>query len=126
MNGDVSEIHVFKILRPEECAILVQAFEFKGSEHDIRDGFVHLSTAGQAPGTAAKHFAQDGDLWLLGLEVAALGESLHWEESRGGALFPHLYREIAFSDVSWIRPLPRGAQGRHLFPTGFAWGEAGA
>ena len=126
MNETVLVQEVFKILRKDECAGLVQTLVFEGSEHDLRDGFVHLSTAGQSPGTAAKHFAQDGNLWLLSLDVASLGESLHWEESRGGALFPHLYRPIAFADVNWIRPLPLGPEGRHLFPKGGAWDEGEA
>ncbi|SFI11262.1 DUF952 domain-containing protein [Albimonas pacifica] len=126
MNDAVRVLDVFKILRPDECSRLVQTLVFSGSEHDLRDGFVHLSTAAQAPGTAAKHFAQDGDLWIASLRTAVLGESLHWEESRGGALFPHLYREIRASDVGWIRPLPRDAEGRHAFPEGVAWGEPDA
>ena len=123
MNDPVDVQEVFKILRPDECASLVQRLVFEGSEDDLRDGFVHLSTAAQAPGTAAKHFAGDADLWLLRLESASLRESRHWEESRGGALFPHLYRPIRFADVSWIRPLPRGEDGRHVFPAGVAWGD---
>ena len=75
MNETVSVQEVFKILRTDECAVLAQTLVFEGSEHDLRDGFVHLSTASQAPGTAARHFAEDGNLWLLCLSTAALGRS---------------------------------------------------
>ncbi|MDF2231097.1 DUF952 domain-containing protein [Albimonas sp. CAU 1670] len=126
MNERVIVNEIFKILRPSECAELAQALVFNGSEHDVRDGFIHLSTAAQAPGTAAKHFAGDGDLWLLCTESPLLGESLHWEESRGGALFPHLYRPLTLRDVAWIRPLPLGPDGRHLFPADIAWGPVDA
>jgi uncharacterized protein (DUF952 family) len=49
--------------------------------------------------------------------VDRLGEALKWEPSRGGALFPHLYREMRLSDVAWAQPLPLVA-GVHQFPAG--------
>ena len=36
--------------------------------------------------------------------------------SRGGALFPHLYAPLPLSAVKWVKPLPLGADGRHVFP----------
>ena len=59
------------------------------------------------------------DLFLLAVEAEALGDALKWEVSRGGALFPHLYREFRLSDVSWAQPLPL-ADGKHQFPAGMA------
>ncbi len=83
---------------------------------DLADGFVHFSTATQAAETAAKHFAGEDGLVLLALEAEALGGALKWEPSRGGALFPHLYRALRLEDVLWHRPpLPLGPQG-HEFP----------
>ena len=38
---------------------------------------------------------------LVADEAAALGGALNWGESRGGALFPHLYRVLRRSDVLW-------------------------
>jgi len=46
-----------------------------------------------------------------------LGPALKWEPSRGGALFPHLYRELTLADVVWDKSLPLGAAG-HIFPEG--------
>ncbi len=89
---------------------------FRGSEHDKRDGFIHFSTAQQAAETAAKHFAGQDDLLLLTVDGAALGDALKWEPSRGGALFPHLYGELALDSVVSIAPLPLGPDGRHRFP----------
>ncbi|MEX0303163.1 MAG: DUF952 domain-containing protein, partial [Leisingera sp.] len=40
---------------------------------------------------------------------------LKWEVSRGGAEFPHLYRNIRISDVVWSKPLPL-MDGTHRFP----------
>jgi uncharacterized protein (DUF952 family) len=67
--------------------------------------------------TAAKHFAADSDLVLVALKADNLGPALKWEPSRGGALFPHLYRALDLSDLLWDKSLPLGATG-HIFPEG--------
>ena len=89
---------------------------FRGSEVDLRDGYIHFSTAAQAVETAAKHFAGQSDLLLVRVDAAALGDRLKWEPSRGGALFPHLYGDLDPKTVSKVEPLPLGADGRHAFP----------
>ena len=88
---------------------------FRGSEVDIRDGFIHFSTAAQAVETAAKHFAGQRDLVLVSVDANKL-EKLKWEPSRGGALFPHLYGELDIAAVTRVDPLPLGADGSHKFP----------
>ena len=52
---------------------------------------------------------------LLAFEAEALGEALIWEPSRGGALFPHLYRPLRLEEMTWVKPLPL-VEGRHQFP----------
>ena len=89
---------------------------FRGSEVDRRDGFIHFSTASQAVETAAKHFAGQRDLILLYVDTVLLGDNLKWEPSRGGALFPHLYGDLALGSVTRAAPLPLGADGTHQFP----------
>ena len=86
---------------------------------DLADGYVHFSTAAQAAETAAKHFAGEDGLWLLALDADTLGPELKWEPSRGGALFPHLYRRLRLTDVLWTRPLPL-ENGGHAFPEDMA------
>ena len=83
---------------------------------DLADGYIHFSTAGQVPETAARHFAGMADLLLVAVDAEALGATLRYEPSRGGALFPHLYGTLPLSAVRWVRPLPLGAGGRHVFP----------
>ena len=48
---------VIKLLRAAEWAQFQADGVFAGSPDDLRDGFIHLSTPEQAPGTAAKWFA---------------------------------------------------------------------
>ena len=89
---------------------------FRGSPIDIKDGFIHFSTSEQAIETAAKHFAGEHDLVLLRVDAARLGKRLKWEPSRGGALFPHLYGDLALAAVIRVDPLPLATDGRHAFP----------
>lgn len=109
---------VYKILRASEWATMQAAGEFAGSPIDLADGFLHLSSATQVEATAMRHFAGQDDLWLLAVRVAALGDSLRWEPSRGGALFPHLYRTLRMDEVVFAVPLPL-APGGHVFPDGW-------
>ena len=89
---------------------------FAGAAIDLEDGYMHFSTAAQAPETAARHFAGQGDLILVAVDAGALGNGLRWEPSRGGDLFPHLYGPLRLDAVRWVRPLPLGPDGRHVFP----------
>ncbi len=108
---------IYKIFRRPEWDAFVAAGRTEGAPIDLTDGYIHISTAAQAAETAAKHFAGQGDLVLVALEADALGADLRWEVSRGGALFPHLYRALTMADVVWHQPLPLGGDG-HMFPEG--------
>ena len=89
---------------------------FGGAAVDLRDGFIHFSTADQVRETAARHFAGAADLMLVAVDADALGGALKWEISRGGDLFPHLYGVLPLAAVLWARPLPLGGDGEHVFP----------
>ena len=88
---------------------------FTGSPVDIRDGFIHFSTAEQLQETAARHFAGVQDLLLVAVSTDHL--DITWEPSRGGALFPHLYAPLPFAAVLWVRELPL-IDGVHVVPLG--------
>jgi uncharacterized protein (DUF952 family) len=83
---------------------------------DLRDGFIHFSSAAQVRETAARHFAGGADLMLLAVDADALGPALKWEASRGGDLFPHLYGDLPLAAVRWAKPLPLDDDRLHLFP----------
>ena len=108
---------IYKIFRRSEWNDFRDAGETAGAPIDLADGFIHFSTSQQVAETAAKHFAEESDLVLVAFEADALGEALKWEPSRGGALFPHLYRRLRLGEVVWDKSLPLGATG-HIFPEG--------
>ena len=89
---------------------------FRGAPVDLKDGYIHFSTAEQAAETARRHFAGQRDLMLIGVPAEALGPALRWEPSRGGDLFPHLYGPLPLAAVRFAVPLPLGADGSHAFP----------
>ncbi|SMH34373.1 DUF952 domain-containing protein [Maritimibacter sp. HL-12] len=107
---------IYKIFRSPEWAAFEAAGSTPGAAVDLADGFIHFSTAEQAAETAAKHFAGEDGLVLVAVDAGRLGTDLRWEPSRGGALFPHLYRELDATDVVWTHPLPLGRNGAHSFP----------
>lgn len=107
---------IYKILPREMWEAAVADGSFHGSAADVADGFIHFSTAAQVRETAKKHFTGVSDLVLVAVPEAALGDSIKWEPSRGGDLFPHLYEPLPVDTASWVKPLPIGADGRHLFP----------
>ncbi len=114
---------IFKIFRADEWAALRKDKETAGAPIDVTDGYVHFSTAEQAAETAAKHFSGEEGLYLLAVETDSCGQDIKWEKSRGDALFPHLYRKLALSDVVWAQPLPL-LDGVHQFPAGLAEASA--
>src|SRR5690606_4275794 len=89
---------------------------FHGAPVDLRDGYIHFSTAAQVRETAARHFAGQQGLVLAAILAERLGEPLRYEPARGGELFPHLYGPLPMLSVQWVQPLPIGADGQHVFP----------
>jgi uncharacterized protein (DUF952 family) len=107
---------IYKICAAAHWQAALNDGVFRGAAVDRRDGYIHFSTGTQVAETAAKHFAEQEDLVLIAVDAAALGDALRWEPSRGGALFPHLYGTFSPDAVRSVTPLPRGADGRHVFP----------
>ncbi|WP_371169209.1 DUF952 domain-containing protein [Aliiroseovarius sp. 2305UL8-7] len=108
-------MQIYKILRAAEWQAFQDAGKTLGAPIDLSDGYIHFSTAEQAQETASKHFAGEVGLMLVAFDAKAMGDALKWEPSRGGALFPHLYRELVLSEALWHRALPLGPAG-HIFP----------
>lgn len=111
---------IYKICSNAAWQVAETLGEFTGSEHDVRDGFIHFSTASQLPGTAAKYFAGGQDLVLVTIAADRLGPALRYEPSRGGELFPHLYAALPLDAVLAVAPLPLDENGVHDFSSALA------
>lgn len=111
---------IFKIVDREAWRTACRDGFFRGSAHDVRDGFIHFSTAQQVRGTAAKHFKGVVDLLLVAIDDAALGNGLVWETARGGELFPHLYEPLPTALALWEKPLELDGEGVPIIPEDLA------
>ena len=110
-------MHIIYII----CPVLLwreaeKAGFFEGAPIDIQDGYLHFSTGQQVRDTARRHFAGQDGLLLIAIDADSLGADLRDEPSRGGDLFPHLYASLPLSSVLWVKPLPVGPDGHHVFP----------
>lgn len=112
----MNEKVIFKIATRLQWDIAEAAGIFHGAPIDLRDGYIHFSTADQMRETAARHFAGQSNLVVAAIDAAALGDKLVYEVSRGGALFPHLYAPLDLKHVLWIKTLPLDGNGVHAFP----------
>jgi uncharacterized protein (DUF952 family) len=108
---------IFHVCARAAWAEAEAAGRYDGSADDRRDGFIHFSAADQVVDSVARHRAGQAGLVILGVEPARLGAALKWEASRGGALFPHLYGPLPLEAVVFVRDLPLGEDGVHVFPS---------
>ena len=89
--------------------------QFTGAEIDLRDGFIHFSTAEQLSETLLLHFEGVENLLLLTIDGGEL--DVKWEPARTGKLFPHLYDILPISAVLAIDSLLLDNEGRHILPS---------
>ncbi len=107
---------IYKISPASAWREAERAGVYRGSADDLRDGFIHFSTASQVAGTARKHFSGQTGLFLIAVDADALGDALRWEPSRHDELFPHLYGELDLGAVIAVYDLPARADGTHAIP----------
>ncbi|MBK7285056.1 MAG: DUF952 domain-containing protein [Sphingomonadales bacterium] len=89
----------FKILTASQWTQFREDGVFLGAPIDLADGYIHLSAADQLQGTLDKHFVGQSGLFIAEIDLSGLGETVRWEASRGGALFPHIYGPLPISAV---------------------------
>ncbi len=110
---------IYHMCKADEWAQAQASGSYPGSSQDQADGFIHFSTHAQVWTSAAKHRRGQDNILLLAVDATALGDTLKWEASRGGALFPHLYGPLNTDDVIDAQPLALGDDGIHIFPNDF-------
>ncbi|WP_315835798.1 DUF952 domain-containing protein [Bradyrhizobium prioriisuperbiae] len=107
---------IYKICPASAWREAERAGVYLGSADDLRDGFIHFSTAEQVAETARKHFFGQTGLFLIAVDTDQLGDALRWEPSRGGALFPHLYGELDLGATTAVLDLRARSDGGHDVP----------
>lgn len=106
----------YKVLTQEQMTTLERDGTFPGAPVDLADGYIHMSTAEQLTETVDKHFAGQTDLHVAAVDLAAQGDCLKWEASRGGQLFPHIYGPLLLETVLAYGPLRRDEDGTVKLP----------
>ena len=105
----------YKVLTAGEWAAL-NAGAFQGAPIDIADGFIHLSTASQLTETVDRHFSGQQGLIIAAIDLVALSDTVRWESSRHGQLFPHVYAPLTRNNVVVWCLLERHANGTVRLP----------
>jgi uncharacterized protein (DUF952 family) len=113
----MAEPIAYKVLTAGQLIELEHHASFAGAPVDLADGYIHMSTAAQLDETLAKHFAGQKELTVAAVDLAALGDAVRWEPSRGGQLFPHLYGALTLDSLIAYGPLEREEDGSVRLPT---------
>lgn len=115
----MTDLFAYKLLTDDQWKSWKESGTFTGAPIDIADGYIHLSAREQARETGEKYFGDVDPLMLVMVDLVALGDSVIWEPSRGGALFPHVYEPIPMSAVAGQSKLRLQSNGKHDWPAGF-------
>lgn len=75
------------------------------------EGFIHLSTREQIPGTLARHFQEEQELVVLVLSEKPLKAKLKYEPGPEEQLFPHYYGKLPIEAVSDTHMLMKNKAG---------------
>ena len=99
--------NVYKILSIEEWD-KAQKSGFINTDLDIKDGFIHFSTASQLATSLELYFSNHQEVILLLPNMKTIGANLKYESTKPGSkrngFFAHLYSDLATEDIakSWL------------------------
>ena len=82
---------VYKILREQVWIDFQTKGSFHGSESDLKDGFIHLSTNNQVKRIINKYFSTERTIYVVKFIRTEFLNKLLWEPASNGDLYPHLY-----------------------------------
>ncbi|CAA7259904.1 unnamed protein product [Cyclocybe aegerita] len=94
--------HIYKIVSSSTPPPVPLPEALPVSELDQNDGFIHLSTEKQLPGTLKRFFQSDGLVYILRIDYRKVEKNIKWENGKGTApggigeegIFPHLYNGL--------------------------------
>jgi len=97
---------VYKVFTEPEWKVFQEKGRFKGSQVDLNDGFIHMSTKEQVEGVIERFFKGVRPLYIATFSSPDLAQHLMWESSDSKELYPHLYHaELLVSDVANYRAI---------------------
>lgn len=112
----MSDQIVYKVMSAAELKQMQRDGVFHGSPADVADGYIHLSRRSQLAATLDKHFSGVDGLVLAAVDLSRLGDTVRWETSRGGQLFPHIYGLLPVEAVISVTTLERTPDGTLKLP----------
>ena len=110
--------YVYKICTKSELQKAKEKKEFKGSNKDLADGYIHFSSEEQVEGTLKNFYSNQKDLILLKVATLKL-KNLIWEQASDGNMFPHLYSSLDFSNIVDEFEITLKDDGSHFLPINF-------
>ena len=87
----MSATEICKIFTMEQWKNFEAEGLFKGSPHDTRDGFIHMSQMTQVEGVIARYFQGLRPLIVARFSTLEFGSDLVWEAASNGDIYPHIY-----------------------------------
>jgi uncharacterized protein (DUF952 family) len=108
---------VYKVMSEAEHQQMQRDGVFRGSPADIADGYIHLSCGSQLAATLDKHFSGVDGLMLAAVDLSLLGDTVRWEQARGGQLFPHIYGLLPVGAVVSVATVERTVDGAVRLPS---------
>ena len=103
---------VYRLATPDEWQTARETGDIQMTDLDRRDGFLHLSTAGQIIQSANLHFTTEPALWALLFARDELDAKLKWERVPGRwDEMPHYYGALAASQVRGAHEMTRNPGG---------------
>ena len=106
---------VYKICTKSEWSKAKQNNIFKGTALDLKDGYIHFSDKDQVKQTLNKFYVNQTNLIILKVDAQKL-ESLTWEQSTDGNMFPHLYSDLNLDFVIKEYAVNLKDNGKHDLP----------
>jgi uncharacterized protein (DUF952 family) len=88
----------FKILTVIEYQNFMKGGEFLGSQLDLRDGYIHMSSTKEQMQRVKDKYYKNEEIYLLEIDLTKL-DNLKFEPISNGDIYPHQYGKLKVDDV---------------------------
>jgi uncharacterized protein (DUF952 family) len=89
---------VYKILLKDEWDTFQASGEFLGTQLDLKDGYIHMSSTEEQMLRVKNKFYKDEQVYLLKIDLSKL-DNLKYEPISNGDLYPHQYGKLM---LEWV------------------------